>query len=288
MTSDDSTPLFLAHPRTFEENRYVYPVLSRRAGGISVGVNLNRDKACNFRCAYCQVDRTTPGTKEPLDLQRLVKELDAMFEFVLSGAIYKTTKFSRTPPELRRLNDIAISGDGEPTTCERIEEVMAACAAVLRRFAREDVKLVLITNASLFHRERVRRALSVLDEAGGEIWAKLDAGTEEYFRLVCQSKVTLERILDNVCEAARRRPIVIQSLFARIHEEPPPPAEVEAYCKRLREIVAAGGQIKQVQIHTVARVPTEAWVSALSAAEAETIAEQVGRETGLAVKAYYA
>ena len=45
------------HARLFEHNRFVYPVLSRRSGGISIGVNLNPDKICNFDCIYCQVDR---------------------------------------------------------------------------------------------------------------------------------------------------------------------------------------------------------------------------------------
>ena len=50
-------PLFASHPRSFAENLYVYPVLSRRAGGISIGINLNRNQFCNFRCIYCQVER---------------------------------------------------------------------------------------------------------------------------------------------------------------------------------------------------------------------------------------
>ena len=49
------------HRRKLDENRYVYAVLSRRSGGVSIGVNLNPDKVCNFDCIYCQVDRTTPG-----------------------------------------------------------------------------------------------------------------------------------------------------------------------------------------------------------------------------------
>ena len=246
-------PLFAAHPRTFAANRYVYPVLSRRAGGISIGVNLNIDKACNFGCIYCQVDRTVRGPREFIGLERLAKELDQAIGLAVSGRIFEGTQFRNTPAELRRLNDIALSGDGEPTAYTNFDEIVEVCAEVRRRHALTDMKLVLITNASLLHRPRVRAALETLDANGGEIWAKLDAGTEDYYRLVARSSVPWQQILDNLRETAKARPIVIQSLLMRIHGQSPSPAELEAYCERLNEIVRCGGQIKLVQVHTVAR-----------------------------------
>ena len=171
------SPLFDAHPRSFAANCYVYPVLSRRAGGISIGVNLNLDRACNFRCIYCQVDRSGPAEADFVDLDRLAGELDRMVELVASGRIYEGPQFRGTPRPLRRLNDIALSGDGEPTAYANFDRVVDVCAEVRRRHGLHDVKLVLITNASLLHLPRVRRALATLDANGGEIWAKLDAGT---------------------------------------------------------------------------------------------------------------
>ena len=56
-------PLHTQHERRFEANRFVYPVLSRRSKGLSLGVNLNPDKVCNFDCIYCQVDRTTTSER---------------------------------------------------------------------------------------------------------------------------------------------------------------------------------------------------------------------------------
>ena len=267
----NSIPLFQDHPRSFQTNRYVYPVLSRRAGGISIGINLNPDKACNFQCVYCQVNRADPGERPKpfVDLQGLAGELDAMIDLIVSGRIYQGTQFAKTPEPLRRLNDIAMSGDGEPTTYSNFGDVVALCAEARRRHRLDDVKLVLITNASMFHREGVRRALAALDANNGEIWAKLDAGTEPYYRQVARSGIPLRRILDNLAEAAQARPIVIQSLFMRLHGKPPSIGEQEAYCDRLSEIVAGGGRIKLVQIHTVARPPAESWVGALSNAEVE-------------------
>ena len=279
--SKSSRTLFETHPRTFDENRYVYPVLSRRARGISIGVNLNLDKVCNFRCAYCQVDRTEQGEKQEVDVDRLRAELDRTVDLVTSGRIYRAGRFENTPPELRRLNDIALSGDGEPTTCPTIDEVVAACADVRRRRDLVDVKLVLITNATMFHRETVRRALAILDANNGEIWAKLDAGTEDYYRQVSRGGVPFHRILENLTQAAKARPIVIQSLFMRIHGKGPSPAELARYCDRLNAVAESGGRIKQVQIHTVARPPAESWVTPLSDTEIDSLAAFVRAETDL-------
>ncbi len=285
--SEFDSLLFASHPRGFAANRYVYPVLSRRAGGISIGVNLNLDRVCNFHCIYCQVDRSEPGVMEGVNLETLAEELDRMVELVTSGRIYEGPQFRGTPPPLRRLNDFALSGDGEPTAAANFDQAIERCAEIRRRYRLDNVKLVLITNASLFHRPLVRRALETLDANNGEIWAKLDAGTEDYYAQVNRSAVSWRQILDNLREAALGRPIVIQTLLMRIRGETPPPAELEAYCDRLNEILDSGGHIKLVQVHTIARKPAEAWVAALGDAEVDAIAERVRRRTGLPVAAFY-
>lgn len=280
-------PLFGDHSRSFAANKFVYPVLSRRSGGISIGVNLNPDKVCNFDCIYCQVNRVEQSETRFVATEQLLAELDAMLELATSGELFKLEKFAATPPALRRLNDIAFSGDGEPTTYRNFDEIMAACAELKRKHGLDDVKLVLITNASMFHRPAVERGLAILDANQGEIWAKLDAGTEAYFKLVERTAIPFKQILDNITAAARVRPLVIQSLFMRIHDEPPAAAELEAFCQRLNEIVAAGGKLKLVQIYTVARQPVESFVSPLADAEVDTIADFVSKRTGLAVHAFY-
>ncbi len=286
-TQQPEQELFGSHQRDFQDNRYVYPVLSRRSGGISIGVNLSLDKTCDFDCIYCQVNRNRPGSREPIDIELLVRELDQVVELVVSGQIFEGRKFGKTPESLRRLNDIALSGDGEPTTCPRFDRVVDACVEVRRRHGLDDVKLVLITNASMLHRNLIRRALRKMDNSGGEIWAKLDAGTEEYYEQVSRSAVPFQRILDNITETALARPIVIQSLFMRIDRRAASPEELAEYCQRLREIVDAGGKIKLVQVHTVARKPAESNVTALSKRQVDAVAKLIGKETGLPVERFY-
>jgi len=100
------------HDRASADMRYVYPVVSRRAGGISVGINLNPNNACNWRCIYCQVPELMRGTAPPIDLLLLQVELLDFMHELLHGEFMQ----QRVPEGMRRINDIALSGNGEPTS----------------------------------------------------------------------------------------------------------------------------------------------------------------------------
>jgi wyosine [tRNA(Phe)-imidazoG37] synthetase (radical SAM superfamily) len=282
-----SNVIFTQHSRSFEHNRFVYPVVSRRSHGLSIGVNLNPDKICNFDCIYCQVDRTRQSETTFVDLPQLLAELEAMLGWASSPDIWAHEAFHAAPPDFRRLNDIAFSGDGEPTTYKNFDEIMRRCAELKDQHHLDAVKMVLITNASMFHREHVQRGLQILDAHQGEIWAKLESGTEAYYKLVERTSIPFRQILDNITAAARVRPLVIQSLFMRIDGEPPSTAEQLAFCDRLNEITAAGGQLKLVQIYTVARQPAESFVTPLPPAEVDALAALVRQQTGLNVASFY-
>ncbi len=277
--------LHTLHPRHWRENKFVYPVLSRRSRGISIGVNLNPDKVCNFDCIYCQVDRRSEAEAKFVEIDRLLAEIEHTLSLVASGELFNDEPFRDVPAELQRLNDIAFSGDGEPTTYRNFDEIISAVAEIKRRYFLSDVKLVLITNASMFHRPAVERGLKILDENNGEIWAKLESGTDEYYQLVERTKVSFQRVLENIAAAAKVRPLVIQSLFMRIQGAVPPDAEIDAFCDRLSEIEAAGGKVKLVQVYTVARPPAESFVTALSDSELTAIAAKVGAR-GIAAEVF--
>jgi wyosine [tRNA(Phe)-imidazoG37] synthetase (radical SAM superfamily) len=279
--------LHTQHERSFETNRFVYPVLSRRSRGISVGVNLNPDKICNFDCIYCQVDRREQSETRFVGIEQLLAELEQVLQLVASGKLYDHPKFAAVPPAMRRLNDMAFSGDGEPTTYKNFDELMQAAADVKERLGLTECKMVLITNASMFHRPHVERGLAILDRHQGEIWAKLDAGTPEYFKLIDRTPIRFQQVLDNITRAALVRPIVIQSLFMRVAGEGPAADEIAAYCQRLNEITAAGGEIKLVQVYTVARRPAESIVSPLSDGDVDAIVELVRVRTGLVAEPFY-
>lgn len=284
--------LFADHSRRLAENRYVYAVVSRRSGGVSIGVNLSPTKRCVFRCVYCQVSREGPNRATPddepdcastIDLAVLRSELTATIHAARSGSLFELPRFAGLPDRLRRLNDVALSGDGEPTACPHFPEVVALLGEVRRQTADESLKLVLITNAALLHLPRVRGGLQLFDALGGQVWAKLDAGTEAYYRRVARSRVPWKQILENLRETARRRPIVIQTLLMTIDGCGPGEAEIQAYVSRLSDILSGGGRIEAVQLHTVARPPAEANVGPISSGELHRIAERIREELRLPV-----
>jgi wyosine [tRNA(Phe)-imidazoG37] synthetase (radical SAM superfamily) len=261
-------------------NRYVYAVLSRRAGGVSIGVNLNPDKRCNFACPYCQVDRSGQGTRSAVDVGQLVAELIALLARAASGSLWRCSPFDTVAPALRHVADIAFSGNGEPTLAAEFPE-----AARRVREARDnhalDVPLRLLTNATLLHRPPVNAALVHFDE----LWCKLDAGSEKYFRFVAGTQAPFSRVLDNLLAVARKRPIVIQSLFFKYRGSGPPNDEIRAYVERLGSILADGGHIERVQVYTVARAPADPCVGPLAGATLEATAVSV-RSLGVAVGVY--
>lgn len=292
MTESPSTlavsSLHTRHPRQFREFRFVYPVLSRRSRGISVGINLSPDGACNFRCVYCQVDRDALRSNREASVEVVEQELRCLLASASDGTLFEDPQFRDLPPELKRINDIALSGDGEPTSSPLFPRALERVVEVRREMGLSRLKIVLITNASLLHRPSIRRAIDSLEPGTSEIWAKLDAGTEAYFRKVSRARLSFSRIVDNITSAASARPLIIQSLFLKLAGLAPPPEEIEAYCAVLKGVLDAGGQLQLVQIYTIARRPAESFVGALSNEEVDRISRIVrSRLHGVQVQPYY-
>jgi wyosine [tRNA(Phe)-imidazoG37] synthetase (radical SAM superfamily) len=264
------------HGRNWRNNAYCYPVVSRRSGGLSIGINLNPNKACNFDCIYCQVDRTTPPVVRKVDLAKLKAELDHLLDKAIDQTLFADPPLDCLLSDQRAIRDIAFSGDGEPTTFARFGEAVQIAAEARRARDLRDTRLVLITDACFLAKPKIRAALRILDENNGEIWAKLDAGTQAYYEKVNRSALPLAHVLANILDAALLRPIIIQSLWMRIHGEPPPADELRAFADRLNEIITAGGQIKLVQVYTIARRPTEQYAEALSRGQLDAIAATIG------------
>ncbi len=276
------------HPRTFEDNLFTYPVLSRRSGGISLGINLSPHKGCNFDCPYCQVDRS-PGQPEmpAYDLHQMELECRHTIELILSGKIFDISPFDQTPDALRRFNDIALSGDGEPTA---EKEFLATCQAVVKikqDLGLNDVKIVIITNATRLDRPDVQQAMELLDENNGQIWAKLDAGTEDFYKFINKTSIPFRKILDNIILAGKQRPVMIQTLFTQVDGQPISDHEVDAYIDRLNEILSAGAKISLVQLHTIARRPADQRLSSLTNDQLDKVAKKMRQSISIPVEIYY-
>ena len=271
------------HTRHFSDFTFVYPVISRRSKGLSVGVNLNPDKVCNFDCIYCEVDRRIPGAVTEVDLRQMKDELTAMIRFAKDGGLAKEPKFDEVPWLTREVKDIAFSGDGEPTMIHNFADCVQIVVDVKQAEGLGATQIVLITDAAGLDKGDVKRGLELMDANEGEVWGKLDAGTEAYFKAVNRTNVKFQRILDNLLATAKTRAIIIQSLFLKVHGEAMSAAELQAYCDRLNELTAGGGQIREVHLYTVARPTPEAFATKLEPAELESMAATVRECTGLTV-----
>ena len=201
------------HSRLWRDNVYVYPVISRRARGLSIGINLSPSKACTFRCIYCQVNRIETAPTDRVDLGTLIREFNEMCQWAAEGEIWRDEKFARVPQPMRRVNDIAFSGDGEPTAFRSFPAIVQIAADAKARHGLKSTKLVVISNASRFHTQTFRRALPILLSADGEVWAKLDAGSADHFTRVNRTSVPFKRVLANIEWLAQQMPLFIEDSY---------------------------------------------------------------------------
>ena len=273
------------YPRDFLENRFVYLAISPRARGISIGVNLTPSAECNFDCLYCDVDRTRVHRDAVIDCDVAARELEEMLEVVYNGELRLHRPYGTLPEDLLRLRHVALSGDGEPTECPKFLEAVETVVHVRARGKYPFFKVVLITNGSCLDAPEVQAGLCLLT-GRDEVWAKLDAGTEEYMRLVNRASIPLQRILGNILSTARKRPVIIQSLFSSVDGSAPSETEISAYAGRLRELCQAGANIPLVQIYSATRPRATNRVEHLPLRTMADIAAKVRATTGLRVEVF--
>jgi wyosine [tRNA(Phe)-imidazoG37] synthetase (radical SAM superfamily) len=275
-----------AIPRNFLQNRFVYVTVSPRAKGLSVGVNMNPDRHCNFDCVYCEVNRLAPVTDEHLDIAVMITELENTLALIQRGALQEYPEFRALPSNLLQLRHVCLSGDGEPTLSPNFLDAVQAVLH-LRALGRTPFfKVVLVTNASNLDAPEVQQGVRMLTRTD-EVWAKLDVGTPEQLRRINRTDVPLERILSNILLIARERPIVIQSLFAAIDGEEPAIEEIDQYVARLDELVRQGAQIKVVQIYSATRpLGSVHQCDHLSLRRLSQIAQMARAKTGLTVEIF--
>ena len=273
------------HPMDFLGNRFVYVVISPRARGLSAGVNMNPDKKCNFDCVYCEVNRKVSGRESTLDVPVMVTELERTLAVIQGGLLRERPWYSTLPEELLQLRHVTLSGDGEPTMAPCFQDA-AEAVFHLRAMGRWPFfKVVLVTNATGLNRPEVQKALHSFTTAD-EIWAKLDGGTQSYLNAVNRPEALIEEILENILAVARRRPVVIQSLFPAINGLKPPADEIVEYVRRLNELKAAGAQISLVQIYSATRPTHTSVCGHLPLKVLSNIAQIVRQETGLKAEVF--
>ncbi len=264
------------HNRDIAGLRYVYPVLSRRAGGLSIGINLNPNNACNWRCIYCQVPGLTRGTAPDIDLALLATELRGFLDYVQSGEFYRDFKVEAAQ---QCIKDVAISGNGEPSSVKNFAEVIhllgdiASSAGIFPA-----AKFVLISNGSLIQQSNVQEGLRALAQYQGELWFKLDSASFAGRKLVNNTVLGQARLLEHLKIARALCPTKLQTCMLQYRGQLWTASEKQAYLELLKALPAAGILIRQIMLYSIARQsfqPEADELQAMPLAEMQAFADQI-------------
>ena len=278
------------HNRDVSGLTYVYPVVSRRAGGVSIGINLNINNACNWRCIYCQVPNLTRGTPPPINLALLESELRGFLKQLLHGNFMSEYVDEKD----RHLMDIAFSGNGEPTSAKEFPEVLGIIEKLLKEFdllnpsssnptLPNPIKVRLITNGSLMDKPHVLESMKHLARINGEVWFKVDAGTSEGVAKINDVNISIPSVIKRLKACAANCPTFVQTCMVAIDGQAPSEEEISAYIALLSEVK---NEIKGVHLYGLARPSMQAEAPRLSRLSPEWLEAVAVRIRALGLAAF--
>ena len=237
------------HSRVFNNFTYIYPVVSRRSEGVSLGINLNINNACNWRCVYCQVEGLVRGKPEPINLDKLSYELDYMINYIVNGDFL--AKY--TPEKFRRFNDICLSGNGESTTSHDFPAVINIISSLRDKYElTNNVKTILITNGSEIDRADITKALKEFSNLNGEIWFKVDSATKSGVNRINQVALSVDGIKNRLILSSQLCKTYIQTCMFRTNSIDPSADEVNEY---INFVISVRSYIAGVLLYSTARNP---------------------------------
>jgi len=272
------------HNRDVSGMRYVYPVVSRRAGGVSIGINLNVNNACNWRCVYCQVPDLKRGSPMPIDMALLEQELRRFLDYALHGDFM--TRYVAEGD--RQLQDIAFSGNGEPTSAKEFPDILILLEKILLDFNllgkthAHPIKVRLISNGSLMDKASVLASLKHLARLNGEVWFKLDGGTQAGIARINDVNIKPEAHLQRLKNCVAVCPTFVQTCLFAMDGEPPSEEDTVAYLGLLDQVKA---DVQGVHLYGYARPSYQVEaprISRLPHEKLEAMAERI-RALGLIV-----
>jgi wyosine [tRNA(Phe)-imidazoG37] synthetase (radical SAM superfamily) len=239
------------HDRDIAGLKYIYPVMSRRAGGLSIGINFNPNNACNWRCIYCQVPDLKAGNAPEMDFSLLKTELRFFLDYVLNGDFY--TQYN-VVAEQQTIKDIAISGNGEPTSLKDFARAIQTIGDIANEFGVFSTShFVLISNGSLLHQATVQAGLVALNHFHGELWFKLDSASEVGRKLINNTGQSQQKLLQNLAIASRLCQTKLQTCMLHYQQRVWTSAEKQAYLHLLSTFPEQHISIKEILLYSIAR-----------------------------------
>jgi wyosine [tRNA(Phe)-imidazoG37] synthetase (radical SAM superfamily) len=276
-----ATLSILNHDRNIFNKKYIYPVVSRRAGGLSLGINLNTNNACNWQCIYCEIPNLTRGKPEPIDTELLEKELRFWLDEIIKNKFLE----KHTPPKTL-FKDIAFSGNGEPTASREFSDAIKIVINVVNEFKLNNlITIRLITNGSYISDQPVQKAWGLIKEVKKEVWFKIDSIIEEDIKIINQINPSINTTTKNIEACIAISPTIIQTCLIKINGKLPSNKGIDKYIAFLK---AYENQLKGIHLYSLAR-PTEqknvASIERLTQNELGIIADKISK-LNLPVSAY--
>ncbi len=239
------------HSRDSAGLTYVYPVVSRRAGGVSIGINFNTNNACNWRCVYCQVPDLQRGSAPELDYSILANELKTLLQQIRSGAFFQ---IYQVPEPLRIIKDIAVSGNGEPTSLKGFSKAVQLIVDIAQSYDfLTAAKLVLITNGSLLHQQDVQQGIRLLNQYNGEVWFKWDSASKDGLQAINQAHQPIEKLKHNLILCTQLCRTKLQTCLLEYLPESIAKQEQQDYLTFLSEMWQQQIPIETILLYTLAR-----------------------------------
>ena len=259
------------HNRKTFKGKYIYPVVSRRAGGLSLGINLNTNNACNWQCIYCEVPDLVRGKPDSINLKELEVELDYWLDQIINQSFLNQYTQNKT-----EFKDIAFSGNGEPTASKQFKDVIKILIKKINEYKlTKKIKIRLITNGSNMSNPNVKEALSLMNNFSREVWFKIDQINEEDVKTINQvnlSKATVKRNLEAALDSS---PTVIQTCLFRLNNKLPSKESLDAYIDFLKTYE---NKIKGIHLYSLARLSEQSSdyeLTRLTEPELESIANKI-------------
>jgi wyosine [tRNA(Phe)-imidazoG37] synthetase (radical SAM superfamily) len=219
------------------------PVISRRLG-ISLGVDVIPYKYCSMDCVYCEVGKTTNLIQDPIDminLDELLAELD---------------DFLSTSP---KLDYITFSGAGEPLLYKSLGRLITHIKTSYPQY-----KLALITNSTHLDRADIIEELLKLDL----VMPSMDAIDQDNFDKINRTHkaISVEDVMAGLISFSR---YFKGEMWLEIFIVPGINDTVSSLVGMADFLSAV--QPERVQLNSLDRPGTEAWVTPASYERLEEI-----------------
>lgn len=181
-------------------DKIIFGPLNSRRFGKSLGINLLPldNKVCNFNCIYCECGWTDLSSRK-VDYTPFEDVAEAM-----------ECRFKDLAAKNEFPDAITFAGNGEPTMHPCFPEIIDVTIRLRDKYL-PAVKVVVLSNGVLMNRKDIADSLMKVDLCV----MKLDAGTDELFRIIDQplNNKTLDWYVQNLKLLGER--LMIQTLFLK-------------------------------------------------------------------------